>query len=78
MTLRKLPDLNDAEAMAALGRLHALRNARLDAVHALRDAVVRMQSGQFDDAAEIDAAHEALSRLEVIREIERVGAKKGV
>lgn len=66
MTLRRLPDLDDKSAMARLGRLSALRSARLDAVHALRDAVTRLQSAQCDDAAEIAAAREALERIAVV------------
>ncbi|WP_421883197.1 hypothetical protein [Methylibium sp.] len=68
--LRPIPDLDDAAAMAKLGRLSALRNARLDAAHALRDAVVRIQSGQADDLAEINLARAALDRLEEVIGIE--------
>lgn len=70
MSLRPLPDLDDATAMAKLGRLSALRNARLDAAHALRDAVTRIQSGQADDLAEVRMARAALDRLEEIVGIE--------
>lgn len=68
--LRPLPNLTDPEAMATLGRLHALRNARMDAVHMLRDAVVRLQSGQCNFADEVATAREALNRLEDIASIE--------
>jgi len=68
--LRPLPNLEDPGAMAALGRLHALRNAKLDAVHALRDAVVRLQSGQTDGLEEIAAARTALDRIDEIKRLE--------
>ena len=68
--LRPLPNLEDAGAMADLGRLHALRNARLDATHALRDCIVRLQSGQCDELSEINAARAALDRLALIASIE--------
>lgn len=68
--LRPLPNLDDAAAMTKLGRLHALRNARLDALHDLRDAVVRLQNGQTDDLAEIAVARQCLDRLDEIRGIE--------
>lgn len=68
--MRPLPNLDDLSAMAKLGRLSALRNARLDAVHSLRDAVVRIQSGNADDLAEIRIAREALDRLEVVLNLE--------
>lgn len=68
--LRPLPKLDDASAMAKLGRLSALRSARLDALHDLRDAVVRLQGGQSDDLAEIATARACLDRLDEIRGIE--------
>lgn len=68
--LRPLPNLEDPGAMASLGRLHALRNAKLDAVHVLRDAVVRLQSGQADDLEEIKAARAALDRINEIKRLE--------
>lgn len=64
--LRPLPDLNDTSAMVKLGRLSALRNARLDAIHAMRDAFTRLQSGNSDDAADIAALKAALVRLEEV------------
>lgn len=66
--LRPLPNLEDDKAMAELGRLHSLRNARLDALHQLRDAVVRLQSGQCDENAEIMSAEEALTRIKMLQE----------
>ena len=68
--LRPLPNLDDVAAMSRLGRLSALRSARLDAVHDLRDCVTRLQSGQADEAKEIAAARAALVRLEEINGIE--------
>lgn len=72
--LRPLPALDDAQAMARLGRLSALRNARLDACSALRDAVTRIQSGHADEASEIVAARAALDRLAEIIGMESVVA----
>lgn len=64
--LRPLPDIENDEAMKKLGRASALRNARLDAIHELRDAVVRLQNGVSFDSTEIETIRECLSRLEQI------------
>ena len=64
--LRPLPDLDDAAAMAKLGRLSAIRNARLDALHEMRDAFTRLQSANCDDAEEIANLKAALARLEEV------------
>jgi signal transduction histidine kinase len=64
--LRPLPDLDDAAAMAKLGRLSAIRNARLDALHEMRDAFTRLQSANSDDAEEIANLKAALARLEEV------------
>ena len=40
MSLRPIPDLTNDQAMSKLGRLSAIRNARADALHELRDACV--------------------------------------
>ena len=71
--LRPLPDKSNAEALAKLGWLTALRNARLDALHELRDAVTRMQSNNAHSANSIDiqAARAALDRIEEINALEQ-------
>ena len=61
--LRPLPDLTNNEAMSKLGRLSAIRNARADALHELRDACVRLQSGASIDAVEIEVIEAAVLRL---------------
>lgn len=65
-TLRPLPDLKNSEAMAKLGALSALRNARADALHQLRDACVRLQTGSGIDEVEIDLCEQALKRLKEV------------
>lgn len=67
--LRPLPNLDDASAMAKLGRLSALRSARLDAMHELRDVAARLLSGQSDEAKEIATARVILDRLDEINGI---------
>jgi hypothetical protein len=68
--LRPLPNVDDAAAMAKLGRLSALRSARLDVMHALRDVASRLMSGQSDELKEIAEARLLLDRLEEINGIE--------
>jgi hypothetical protein len=63
--LKPLPKLDDDAAMAKLGRLSALRNARLDAVHQLRDAVTGINA----DPDNIDAIHRAEEAIGRLREI---------
>lgn len=69
MTMRPIPDLANAALMAKLGKLSALRSARADALHFLRDSCVRLQNSSSNDAAEISNCELALRRL---REIERL------
>ena len=69
--MRALPDLNDTAAMARLGRLSALRSARADVLHELRDTAARLLSGQHDDGSEISRARELLDRLELVIGMER-------
>lgn len=64
--LRPLPDLDNTEAMQKLGRASALRNARLDAIHALRDAVVRLQNDASFDSVEIETIRACIERLEAL------------
>lgn len=69
--LRPLPDLENSEAMQKLGRASALRNARLDALHEMRDAVVRLQNGVSFDSVEIQTIRECLDRLEQIDQMSK-------
>lgn len=64
--LRPLPNLEDERAMVKLGRMYSLRTAWLDAVHDLRDSVVRLQSQSTDDIEEIANARVVLDRLDAI------------
>lgn len=66
MSLRPMPKLDDAEAMARLGRASALRNARLDAIHALRDHLTRLNALDSDDSAELDGITACVDRLRLI------------
>ena len=61
--LRPLPDLDNTTVMVKLGRLSAIRNARADALHELRDACVRLQSGASADDVEFQSIEAALRRL---------------
>jgi hypothetical protein len=69
--LRPLPNFDDKEALSKLGRLHAIRNARLDAVHQLRDSLVQLQHGGAAEIAAIANARSALDRIEQLNEIEQ-------
>ena len=64
--LRPLPDLDNAQAMTKLGRLSALRNARADALHELRDCVVRLQSPNGDFSVEAPIIETCIQRLKEI------------
>lgn len=64
--LRPLPDLNDDQKLATLGRLTAIRSAWFDALHQLRDSHTRLNGSHPDVAVEIAAAREALDRLETL------------
>jgi hypothetical protein len=69
--LRPLPDLDNIVTMAKLGRLSALRSARLDALHELRDIVTRIQGGHSDAIEDVKAARVVLDRIEELAGIER-------
>lgn len=69
--LRPLPDLENSEAMQKLGRASALRNARLDALHEMRDAVVRLQNSVSFDSTEIETIRDCLTRLEQVNELSK-------
>ena len=47
--MKPLPDLNDVEAMAAIGRTSALWSARNKTLEALRDKLTTINSAQFDE-----------------------------
>ena len=66
-----MPDLTNSEVMAKLGRASALRNARLDAIHAMRDAVVRLQNNVSFDSTEIETIRDCLTRLEQVNELSK-------
>lgn len=68
--LRPLPDLENNEAMQKLGRLSAIRNARADALHELRDACVRLQSGASQDSVEIAVIEQAIERLKQLEALQ--------
>ena len=69
MSLRPLPDLTNSEVMAKLGRASALRNARLDAIHAMRDAVVRLQNAASFDSVELPIIKDCIERIEKLNEL---------
>lgn len=71
MSLRPLPDIENSEAMQKLGRASALRNARLDALHEMRDAVVRLQNGVSFDSVEVQTIRECLDRLTQIDQMSK-------
>ena len=63
MSLKPLPDIENAQAMTKLGRLSAIRNSRADALHMLRDCCVRLQSHVSDERLEIESIEACLARL---------------
>lgn len=67
MSLRPIQDLNNSQAMEKLGRLSALRSHRADALHMMRDAVVRLQNASSIDSVELGTIELCVKRL---REIE--------
>lgn len=69
MSLRPIPKLDDQEAMARLGRASALRSARLDALHELRDCVTYLQSNDRDEELYLARASECIERLEQLARI---------
>jgi hypothetical protein len=64
--LKPLLDLDNAAVMMKLGRLSALRNARADAMHVLRDSCVRLQNAASADVVEFEIIEAALARLKEI------------
>lgn len=72
--LRPLPDLQDTDNMARLGRLSAIRSARLDALHDMRDAVVRLQNGSSIDSVELKVVRDCVERLEHLEQLSKAAA----
>lgn len=69
--IRPLPDLGDMHAMARLGRLHTLKAARADVLHAMRDTVSRLLAGaSSDEVADCARMRELLDRLEEVNRLE--------
>lgn len=62
--LRPLPDLSDEAYMLKLGKLSAIRSSRLDALHDMRDAVVRLQSNASISSVELSIIRECADRIE--------------
>lgn len=69
--LRPLPDLNNTEVLAKLGKQYTLRESWRDAVSQLRDSVTAIQSPNTQ-SIEIGLrdAREAIERLEQIAAIQ--------
>ena len=68
--LRPLPDLNNHELLAKLGREYTLMNARRDALHQMRDALTALQSpNDVMHAQALKDAREAVERLEQLQNV---------
>lgn len=69
--LRPLPDLNNTEVLAKLGKQYTLRESWRDAVSQLRDSVTAIQSPNIQ-SIEIGLrdARQAVERLEEIAAIQ--------
>lgn len=65
--MKPLPDLNDVEAMAAIGRTSALWSARNKTIEALRDKLTALNSAQFGE-------EQSLLALEIVELGNRVHA----
>lgn len=68
--MKPLPNLDDGAAMAKLGRLSALRSARADVLHELREVATKLLHSSGDDGPHIDAARALLDRLEHVCSLE--------
>lgn len=66
--LRPLPDKTNTAALAKLGWLTSLANARRDALAQLRDCVTRLNVAVSDE--DIQASQEAIARLKQIKRLE--------
>lgn len=68
MSIRPLPDFDNTEAVAKLGRQYALREAWRDALSQLRDAVTMLNStGEPQQIDGLQMARESVDRLEEIK-----------
>jgi hypothetical protein len=68
--MKPLPNLDDSAAMARLGRLSALRSARAEVLHELRDTASKLLNGPGDDGPHIAAARALLDRLDLVCSLE--------
>lgn len=71
MKLRPIPDLENIAAMAKLGRLSAIRSAKLDAFASLRDVAAKLMRGDSpDELKDIADARTVLDRIEELNRLE--------
>lgn len=74
--LKPIPDVDNAEKMAKLGRAHTLRDARKDAAVQLQRSVLTFLNQPDLDAAGADKlvaeAREALDRIEALNALEEL------
>jgi hypothetical protein len=70
--IRPLPDLTNSAYLLKLGREHALRDARFDALKMLRDAVTKINSGEPE--REVEGLAEARQSLDRLEELARIAA----
>lgn len=69
--LRPLPDLNNTEVLAKLGKQYTLRESWRDAVSQLRDSVTAIQSPNIQSIEiGLREARQAVERLEEIAAIQ--------
>ena len=69
--LRPLPDLNNAEVLAKLGKQYTLRESWRDAVKQLVDSTTAIQSiNEHSKEIGLKQAREAIERLEEIAAIQ--------
>ena len=65
--LRPLPDLSDEAYMLKLGKLSAIRSARMDALNEMKGCFIRLQSDMCNFEEEIKLMRECLDRLEALQ-----------
>ena len=71
MKLRPIPDVANIAAMAKLGRLSAIRSAKLDAFSSLRDVAARLMRGDSpDEMKDVTDARTVLDRIEELNRLE--------
>jgi hypothetical protein len=69
VSIKPLPNLDNPEVLAKLGRAHTLRSARLDAIFQLRDAYTMLNNDHPEWGRAIKDARQALDRLEQLSAI---------